>query len=935
MNSKDLRYKENFIYNGNFLDDLDGWTLGADGRVIKSDDRWDGTLTANMHAFDGGTASQTIELAAHPRPQDGKAVYELEFYYQAYGNTNAKLRIVTSSGANEELDLVTSLNPQSERPIDPTIPRDINLTRYVLLLELIEPEDENVTVMFISQKDVGPIDHGIQVTFVRVELLLEDLRLESLIIDDEPQPLDEALRLCFGASNDKTHQLILVPADGSIWLGTKAGLWLEEDATGLLSASPPWEQEQPIEDEWGISCGVPIDNNQEYSHSVQVRSQYTAAPYDLTARSGHFRVELAVLQDVAYYPVVTLGQSVTVRVQVQSHYTQTALPDREVTWAVTSKSATAPLMLLTQRSDGNGESSYTYTPSSEGDYQITASVDSHYKKDEAERVFEVRALADDPWKQATFALENTTLPFIWGAESAYPCRGRSHEATITFPTGHALAGTDLMLKWESTAGDTPGELGVTFSPPLEEMTAIDADRLTWSMDYVDNKDADFNLIVRCSKLLEDSPRQKMELAHNSLDIVDHRQAPKFPYVSSDVSLRLEVQVSSQVEGVQVGRGINVEWRLDDGPPDSTGTGEGGWSGHVFDLDEAGTFQIVASVASRYEGSCVEHPFDIEVFAENPWRSLVNVTLDDKLTESGRLPFFLGADDSVLRVGPAGDTFLHEEIWLELEEGTEPPIAADPAFGVRREMTEDGLAWNIRPSATTSTQFPLNISHEDLGPFEFEGLLLSGTLEGEGDLTFDGKQIRPADKIYPCIGGTHTLRFGPKAGSPLVLLDVAAQWASETLGIELDPAPGEPIPLPSDGVEWTLTAPQAGTAQESGLSLKFPQIEFTYPPVSLNLGHHRFEIRGEGPEADLWVGESAILKVSVISHYTRAPLSNVEVMFSQGSYSQTRTTGSNGKAEFAFEATEPGEARITAQVPSGYYDPDDFPFHEFVIHVYGP
>lgn len=251
------------------------------------------------------------------------------------------------------------------------------------------------------------------------------------------------------------------------------------------------------------------------------------------------------------------------------------------------------------------------------------------------------------------------------------------------------------------------------------------------------------------------------------------------------------------------------------------------------------------------------------------------------------------------------------------------------------MIEGGLSWEILPVATSSTGFPLHIFHEEMGPFEFQGLLLSTTLEEEGELTFDGRKILAADKIYPCIGGTHTLRFVPKASSPLILLDVAAQWISDAPGIGLDPPANEPNELPSSGVEWKLTAPETGTAEEAGLSLNFPQIGLAYPPVTLNLGHHRFEISGTGPDADPWVGESVRLEVEVLSHYTKAPLSNVDVTFSQDGGSETRSTGSSGKAEFWFEGKTSGQAHVIAKVPSAYYEPEDYPSHEFVIQVFGP
>ncbi|WVV47575.1 hypothetical protein THH46_25010 [Pseudomonas sp. NA13] len=235
MNSRNVRYEQNFIHNGDFQTGLENWT--PVGGVIRSEDSWNGALTPNMHAYDEGAASQIIELAEYPRPHDEKAFYELEFYYEAYGTQGATLQI-DAADKHEQWPLVPSLKAESERPVDPNKPRAISLVRYTRRLDLIDLSDDDLKVTFISKKDNGADEHGVRVTFVRVELVLEDLRLKSLTIDDEPQSLEEPLRLCFGALGDKSHRLMLEPADDSVWRQTQAGLWLEEEGTSLLAASP-------------------------------------------------------------------------------------------------------------------------------------------------------------------------------------------------------------------------------------------------------------------------------------------------------------------------------------------------------------------------------------------------------------------------------------------------------------------------------------------------------------------------------------------------------------------------------------------------------------------------------------------------------------------------------------------------------------------------
>lgn len=926
-----LRYKDSFILNGDFEDDLQEWHYVR--RVIRATDLWQGSVTPYMHAFDGGEASQTVMLAEYPRP-NGKAVYELRFWYEAYGRENARVRITTGLGAERYLTLVPSLPAGSRQSSDPDAPRRLNLTEYPHQLEL-DPEDESVTITFISALDAENDDRGLRVTFIRMELLLEPLRLQGLIIDDRPQPFDEPLHLCFGAWDSNAHEVSLSLAEDSAWQHTKAAFLVEEGSSGPdLSSRPSWKFEQTIESAWRIGCDA-IEEDAQYSHRLFVRSQYTADLYDVQAVSGHFRLDVVALLEATYYPVIDLAQSVELRVQVKSHYMPLPLANREVTWVLTSSDETASVVLFKQLSDENGEASYTYTPVQSGEFQITASVDSYYQKDEAKHVFTVRALQNDPWQQATFSLDDSPSSPIWGAGLAYPCRGASHQVTITFPPDHALAGTDLALGWQGEY--TPGGLGVVISPELDDMTSIGQTGLTWSMVFGSLRDTTFDLYVKCSRLLEASPCQSMRLAHNWVAINDSRQSTRFPVVDGP-SLRLSVQVRSMVPNVGTVPGVAVQWSIDGEPPEQRPTGSNGWSDYFFEPVDEGTFTVTADVESPYKNDHGQHDFTVVVLGESPWQSLAAVTLNGTEAGSVGLVCFLGDEPAELRVSLVGDSLENEEIYLRItdeHDDLDLDFESEPPLELKRKLLPQGLAWAIRSNDTVSSRFLLHVYHDELPTLVLPGLLLSRQIDEEGGVEFDERNIPAGAIAYPCIGAIHSLFFIPKAHSPLVDLEVAASWTRDTLPIALEPEPGITQELGAEGAQWCLDCRASNESGESALSLEFPQIDLTYSAVNLSLGHNRVEmVQFAGPNGDPFVGESVWLEVKVGSFYTKAPLGGIQVAFNHGEVSTPVPTQDTGWAKFSFTAEVIGEARVIATVPSPYDGPEEAPSHEFIVTVLG-
>ncbi|MHC8409920.1 hypothetical protein ACYZTR_07030 [Pseudomonas sp. Hz4] len=928
MNRKMLRRNDNFIFNGDFLESLTpSWTISDRTKVVRSTGLWHDEKVWFMEAVNEGEGSQEIILAVLPRPTPERAVYRLSFMYEVYGGKNAKVRIKPSLSDTVEIPLVSSRAERGQPPA-PDVLLDLHLVLFSEEIAL-DPKEDKVTVTFVSASKFPEDWGGTRIAFVAVQLELEPLELHTITIDGEPMPASEPLRLCAGANGVNAHAITFNAAANSVWRETRASLQVSngnDDPTDMLRALPPWDSEQLIESNWKISC-APLEMDTDIPHNLSLLSQYTAERYEIPAVSGHFRLDVIAVEEVAFYPVIDLAQSVTLCVRVESHYMKLPLANREVIW--TLKDGLVDVEVGRSFSDAEGETCLEWTPTMAGNWELTASVDSYYSKQDARFVFPVRALQSDPWLGATFKLDDWADDPVWGEETGYPCRGATHKVTVTFPAGHPLDGTDLALHW--SGDDTPEGLGVGIAPALESLNPLEGSGLTWYMACENRRDSQFNLSVRCSKLLETSPLQVMALAHNWLAIVDSRQSTKFPVVKG-FPVRLAIQIRSEVPDVGTLPDIEVKWHVELEEV-TLSTGEDGWSEFQFSPDQEGDFSTEAKVSSPYDRNELVKRFTLKVLGENPWQQLAIVTLADRPPLPIGLVCFRDNEEAELRVVSIDDALVDEGIWLSIEgdEGADLALVSDPPLEEARTMPVDGLTWRLKSNALASARFTLSIHHKELSTLELAGLLLSRALEGEGTLQLDGQELAISSSIYPCLGAEHTLKFIPKSFSPLTGLHLSAKNTGEALGMKLTPEAARD--LISAGLQWDLDCRTSPAPGATALALDLGQLPLEYPLRPLLLGHNRIEIVDVREATfDPQVGESVLLELKVQSFYTKRPVKDVRVSFQYGDIAEEQPTEETGWARFRFFPTESGDAQVIAKVPSIYDGPDAFPTHTFNVKV---
>jgi len=934
MKKENVQAHYNFVVNGSFINPgLEGWIINDNRKVTRQSGQWQGQNIGFLYAVNEGTASQMIPLAELPRPTPGRAEYKLFFLYEAIEGALCQVRIDNGLGGGVKYDLLPSLKIETIQQHDSDEPQTAPEFRAFEEVIELDSRETTVTLEFITPENESPgMSRGLRVAFVRLELLLEPLKLDSLTIDGIVLAPDEKLHLCLGAQNDDAHQVTLQPAADSIWRETAVSLKIEggdTDPQGIVTAEPMWGKDQSIDGQWKIGSAG-IDEDAEFPHELSVHSQYTAAAYPWEAVSGHFRLDLVALQEAAYFPVIDRNQSVELRVRVESHYTRKALANREVTWTLLGSDTEDDIELCKGLSDSNGECTYTYTPDKAGQIEIVARVDSYYKGAKSRHEFLFLALQKDPWLDAMLSFDSLN-PFIWGDQNAYPCRGDTHTVTLAFPGDHPFAGTDLMLHW--SGDDTPEELGVEFNPKRDTWEGIRGTGVTWNMLCENRRNSEFRLRVSCSKLLEASPFQVLKLAHNKLAVGGTRESSRFPVVDGPAT-QLEIQIMSTVPGVGGVSDIEVDWMYD-WKKKTLPTGLEGWSEYPFEPVMEGPFEVNAKAFSHYDRKEVGHRFTGTVLGEDPWNALATVTLNGRPSGQTGLVCIRGADPVELRIVPIDETLVGEKVFLNLVgEVDDLNFHVDPPMECEQVLPEAGMVWKVSSTSAISARFDLRVRHDHLPDYVLPGLLLSPSLEGEGTLTFDEETLNPESTVYPCLGAFHRLKFVPKPRSPLTSLLIVAKWddpSGNGLDLTLAPPAGEGRDLGAAGREWSLDASLSTKPGQSGLSLDFPQVALTYPPMILSLGDNRVGIE-EVREAsfDPEVDQIVLLELQVKSYYTKVAVQSLAVSFEHGSTQKEVLTDATGWARFPFTATEPGDVVVIATVPSPYDGDKTHTFHIKVL-----
>jgi hypothetical protein len=803
-----IQADQNLVVNGDFNKALQGWTKGpvSPASTAVMQDFYDGEFINYLRTARGASLYQKFPV---PKAISARVRYSLSFLYENMHTRAGTLR-VTVEETGQQQNILLPVKPVQAQERDRRLlaqrqPLDLDLSPLTEVLDLELVSGSVLRVEIIGpQNDADQIAEHIRVA--RIELLLhldQPLQLQALQLDDQSLPANAPLYLCLGAEFDSRsdgHLLRFVPQEDSDWLGTHAALTIQNNPQGAILVRPDWEIDQPLENEWRLSCPM-IDSDEPYLFTLQLLNQYTAQPYTQAVSLGHHRVAVAEVLEAAYYPVLEHEQSVRVGVKVTSWYTSQALGGRTVNWTVQGQGLKAA-----SNTDDNGWAYFDYLPASDGDFTLEASVDSpYYQSGSVSATFAVKVLATDPWNDVLAVSETGEAP--WQEKTGYPNRGASYPLQIRVPA--VLRGTSLSLGW---SGDSPEQLGVTVSPALGEAIPVDGGDLHWTLNSEDRLDGLFSLQLSCSKLKLPSPFKRMSLARNVVKIGEVREANKFPVIDEEESVLLRVQVLHDVASGDGDPVINalVEWLLPDGESRQASTGSGGWASLLYTPTVAGDMVIIARVKAHADAVSVQRQFSVKALATSPWRDQVVMWLDDVVVDRKVRGLLCrrGQFHTLKVAAVPGSAWINKDVSLHWRHD-------DPAIGLRisdldvaRPLTEIGLTWTFSAGVDDSLSrlFELKLVSPGVPERELFGRLVSLDLTEEMFVVLDQMPALKNQTLFPCLGAVHRYNLRVPALSPLVGLDALIGWGGtspEDLGGAVEPDRSGHQIITDSGVTWTF------------------------------------------------------------------------------------------------------------------------------------
>ncbi|WLH13857.1 hypothetical protein PSH58_05760 [Pseudomonas hefeiensis] len=450
-------------------------------------------------------------------------------------------------------------------------------------------------------------------------LVSEDLAEEvSLRLDQIAAALDaQALYPCLGA----LHRFSVLPNALSPLVGLESTLAWSGTSADELAATvrPALNLAQPINDGgaiWTLDFTA-SEQPGEFALAWAVPAlDFVASAKPMTL--AHNKVRIQGWRESPVDPVV--GQDPAwLWVQVVSHFTGRAVDQVPVTWTAGSSNA--------QPTDAEGWSGFAVAPAAAGTQAAKASVSSRYDGYEEERLFEVTALASDPWEGLTVRFDGAAAQ-PWGEKTYFPRRKGEHLFELMAPENSPLFERELTL---GMTGTGPSELGISFLPdPLGMPREFPSEGLRFTLRAGDLKDGGFALRLASQRLASLSPANAMSLGDGEQVLEIRWDSGVHQTLDWEQELVEQVTVVSSISGKPIA-GVTVTWRGDDLGEVTTVTDYYGVARVRYVPTTPGAAQLTATVGEgQYASSVV-----LSYFLHEP-REIQSLTSDKPNGHIGEL-----------------------------------------------------------------------------------------------------------------------------------------------------------------------------------------------------------------------------------------------------------------------------------------------------------
>jgi hypothetical protein len=501
------------------------------------------------------------------------------------------------------------------------------------------------------------------------------------------------------------------------------------------------------------------------------------------------------------------------------------------------------------------------------------------------------------------------LDQVWAPPGAqmYPCLGARHRYVFVPNALSPLVGLSAMLGWAGTSAD---ELHAGVEPALDQSQTIEDGGARWILDFsASAAPGQFSLALELPQLRKDTVANPMDLAHNRIRIEANREASVDPVIGQAPAW-LWLQVFSHYSAQAVEH-VPVTWLTQKGsvevPTDATG-----WAGFAFEPNLAGTQDVSAEVASRYDDFVHKRTMPVTVLASDPWAGLL-VSFDGLQEQPWGEKTYFPRRKGQHRIefsAEKDNPLVGRELTLGLT-GTGPGelglrFSPTTALGMPRPFLGSFLEYEFEGGDIKDGGFALRLSAERLASLSPANAMSLGV----GDQVL---KILLGDTAHQTLDWGQVLEqqvsvISSITGKPMSGWRVT--WRSPDLGNVTSITDFYGVAR----VRFTPTTPGAAqliaTVGEDGYAASVS--------ISYALNHPRDIQDLMSPQPSWAIGEKVTVFATVVSAMTGAPLENVEVRWDVPLFTIPPTfTDADGTAEVSFPMPGRSPALIEAVVTGGY------------------
>ena len=307
--------------------------------------------------------------------------------------------------------------------------------------------------------------------------------------------------ICHGAEGDQCHVLSLKPGGESPW-GTHQFSCQEivGDPSSLIGVEPKRGEFQAFPMTGAaLKLHCPA-TGQDRDMELRLISEFTAQPFGIALKLGHYRCVLADKRPPIGAPIV--GQKVTASVTVQSFYTRALATNIEVMWKVGGEEVAVP-------TNSSGVSEFTYTVAKAGKQTMTASLYNPYNDETITEEFSFTGYASSPWEQASLSVNGNAVKF---GDPVVLIRGQANGVVVEAPP-------EIARQISLGLADAGG-LTIDASPDFGSLVDPVAGKFTWRLTPGAGKSGNVALVYHSHEVALPWELRCVVMSANLADEVD-------------------------------------------------------------------------------------------------------------------------------------------------------------------------------------------------------------------------------------------------------------------------------------------------------------------------------------------------------------------------------------------------------------------------------